>query len=98
MPVPGRALNLVALARSAAGEAVAVPGGPMDVQELLTPRSVQGATDRWVLVLRGEVIVDFPGGDFRVLRQGDALALPAGSAATLRSVAAPAILAWHAAR
>jgi len=74
---------------------LAVPGGPFAVQELRHPRELTPDQDGWVVALRGEVIVDLPRGDFRVLRPGDALHLPAGCPVTLRSVAAPAILVWH---
>jgi len=92
---PGRALNLPALASSAAGAAIAVPGGPFAVQRLLAPHELDGSEERWVLVLSGEVIVDLALGAFRVLRHGDALAFPVGVTATLRSVSAPAVVVWH---
>lgn len=95
---PGPALNLPALAASAAGEPLAVPGGPFVVQELRARSAMTGTGPRWLLVLSGEVIVDLPGGDFRVLRRGDALHFPEGEGATLSSVAAPAVLVWHASR
>ncbi len=95
MATPGRALNLPALARSAAGEPIDVPGSPLSVQQLVRPRESSGAAARWVLVMSGEVIVDFPAGEFRVLHPGDALGLAAGMTATLRSVATPAVLVWH---
>ena len=94
-PAFGRALNLPALARSAAGEPIAVPGWPLSVQHLLGPRTVEGTHGAWLVVMSGEAIVDLPGGDFRVLKAGDALSFPAGAAATLRNVAVPAILVWH---
>lgn len=91
----GRVLNLPALASSALGEAVAVPGQPFSVQQLLAPAVLYGAVPRWLTVLRGEVIVDLPSGDFRVLRSGDGVAFAPGSQATVRSVASPALLMWH---
>ncbi|HRQ09487.1 MAG: cupin domain-containing protein [Trueperaceae bacterium] len=98
MTTPGRALNLPALARSAAGEPIDVPGSPFRVQQLLVPCDSSGNAARWVMVMSGEVIVDLEAGEFRVLRPGDALDLPAGTTATLRSVATPAMLLWHQAR
>lgn len=95
---PGRPLNLAALAVAGAGEPLEVPGGPLVVQELRGPYPLRADVDRWLLVLSGEVIVDLPGGDYRVLRAADALRFPAGSSASLKSVAAPAILAWHVGR
>ena len=92
---PGRALNLPALASSAAGAEIKVPGEPIAVQQLLAPHDLDGSEARWLLVLSGEVIVDLALGDFRVLRQGDALAFPVGVTATLRSVSAPAVVVWH---
>jgi hypothetical protein len=94
----GRGLNLAALARSAGGAPVEVPGWPVEVQSLSAPSAVSGERARWLAVLSGEVLVDLPSGDFRVLKAGDGLAFPLGVRATLRSVARPAVLLWHAAR
>ncbi len=94
----GRGLNLAALARSAGGAPVEVPGWPVEVQSLPAPSAVAGERARWLVVLEGEVIVDLPSGAFRVLKAGDGLAFPLGVEATLRSVARPAILLWHTAR
>jgi len=93
----GRGLNLAALARSAGGEPCEVPGWPLEAQSLVVPTAVAGDRARWLVVLEGEVIVDLPSGDFRVLKAGDGLAFPIGVEAVLRSVARPAVLLWHAA-
>lgn len=51
-----------------------------------------------LVVLQGQVIVDLPGGDFRVLEQGDSLTLPSLVDLALQPVAGQAVLAWHSPR
>lgn len=69
-------LNLLHLAK-------AEPGGPksalerdLSVQALLEPVTFAPA-ELWLLVLEGELIVDLPHGDFRVLGVGDSVRLSA---------------------
>ena len=72
-------LNLLHLAKTE-------PGVPKDalikdftVQALITPQTLSSAS-LWLLVLEGELIIDLPHGDFRVLKVGDSLELHAEEA------------------
>jgi hypothetical protein len=72
-------LNLLHLAKTE-------PGVPKDalikdftVQALTAPQTLSGAS-LWLLVLEGELIIDLPHGDFRVLKVGDSLELRAEEA------------------
>jgi hypothetical protein len=68
-------LNLLALARSAPGQAVGVPGTGLEVLALSAPQARTLQAPLWLLVLEGELIVDLPHGDFRILKAGDSLRL-----------------------
>ena len=46
------------------------------------PRSADHAAGRWLVLLEGELILDLPHGDFRILRAGDRLAVPGGTEGT----------------
>ena len=48
-----------------------------------------------LVVIEGQLIVDLPGGEFRVLEAGDSLMLPAATALALQPVAGQAVLTWH---
>lgn len=82
----GQPLHLPSLARTADGDAERVPGTPLAVQALT--RRLETTVERalWLLVLEGELIVDLPYGDFRVLKTGDALQLDAGLAVAFEPV------------
>lgn len=75
-----------------------VPGSGLSAQELRTRASRQLAHPQLLLVLEGSLVVDLPEGQFRVLKQGDSLLLPAGSQAALQPIAGQAILVWVDAR
>lgn len=70
-------LNLLTLARSHPG-GTPVPGTGLEV--LAVQQSVRQRLEQacWLLVLDGELIVDLPHGDFRILKAGESLRLPAG--------------------
>jgi hypothetical protein len=76
MSRPQEALNLVSLAKAAGGGAKAVPGTALKVRVVEKGAEVL-ASDRWLLVLEGELIIDLPHGDFRHLKVGDSLRLEA---------------------
>jgi hypothetical protein len=68
-------LNLLSLARSAPGQAVAVPGTGLEVLALEGPQARTLEQPLWLATLEGELIVDLPHGDFRILKAGDSLRL-----------------------
>jgi hypothetical protein len=51
-----------------------VPGTALQVQALTAPTPLDAAP-MWLALLEGELIVDLPHGDFRVLKVGECLAL-----------------------
>ncbi|HEX7004444.1 MAG TPA: hypothetical protein VF168_09695 [Trueperaceae bacterium] len=86
-------LNLPGLARTGAGAPQSVPGTRFEVSLLETRTSSTLAEGRWLLLLAGELIVDLPHGDFRILAEGDALRLPAGLEVACQPVR-PSVLLW----
>jgi hypothetical protein len=69
-------LNLLDLARSEPGRAVAVPGSDLAVMALAVTTPEKLAAPLWLLLLEGDLIVDLPHGDFRHLAVGDSVVLP----------------------
>jgi hypothetical protein len=70
-------LNVLSLARSS-DKPSSIPNTSL---ELLALRKIQHITldkNLWILVLEGELIIDLPFGDFRVLKVGDSLQLAKG--------------------
>ncbi|MFO7544598.1 MAG: hypothetical protein R6W77_03790 [Trueperaceae bacterium] len=90
-----RPLHLAGLARSAAGEAIEVPGADLRLQRIDGSHEPELNASAWLVVLDGRVIVDLPHGDFRVLERLDALRLPAHLDCRLVPVDGAAIVAWH---
>ncbi len=72
-----------------------MPGTGIEVQALSVRLEVPTAVPALLLVHVGQLIVDLPDGQFRVLEVGDSLMLPAGAPVTLQPVAGQAILSWH---
>lgn len=70
-------LNLLDLARSEPGRAVAVPGSELAVMALTATTPERLSTPLWLLLLDGDLIVDLPHGDFRHLAVGDSVLLSA---------------------
>ncbi len=69
----GHTLNLSGLASTGDGEPVGVPGTRLSVQRVNERRCLSPQTPQWFLVIEGEVIIDFPHGEFRILKKGDFL-------------------------
>lgn len=71
-------LNLVALARSNP-KGTMVPGTNLEVfiVEKVASQPLENAL--WLLVVQGELIIDLPYGDFRLLKKGDSLHLEKGT-------------------
>ena len=70
-------LNLRTLAKSNP-EGSAVPGTDLEVRHITEKHELTLEGDLWVLVLSGELIIDLPYGDFRILKEGDCLHLDEG--------------------
>ena len=76
-------LNLLDLARSSLAEPQAVPGTGLEVLALREAVGFGLERPVWLLALVGELIIDLPHGDFRVLKVGDSVRLEAGLTVTL---------------
>lgn len=85
-------LNLLQLARSGGGRPQAVPGRPLEVHAV--PAGYEETPDGplWLLLLEGELILDLPFGDFRLLKPGDSLTVPAGTPLAYQPVEASVVL------
>ena len=66
---------LSALARSNP-EGVELPGTNLSVSVVSEKLEFTLESNLWVLVLEGELIIDLPFGDFRILKVGESLQLP----------------------
>ena len=86
-----QALNLLTLAKGKPDGAT-VPGTDLEVVSLSGKHDLSLERDLWLLVLSGEVIVDLPHGDFRMLKEGDCLHLPAGLAVSYQPLEDAVIL------
>lgn len=75
-----------------------MPGSGVSAQLLRTVTPHSAAGTQILLLLQGQLVVDLPLGEFRVLQPGDSLLLPAGAPATLQPIAGQAILVWVDAR
>jgi glyoxylate utilization-related uncharacterized protein len=72
-----------------------VPGTDLEVQALAERTLLEPAANCLLIVIEGQLIVDLPGGAFRVLEAGDSLMLPAATQLALQPVAGQAVLTWH---
>jgi hypothetical protein len=70
-------LNVLSLARSS-DKVSSIPNTTLEVLSLSKKQTLTLAQNTWLLVLEGEVIIDLPYGDFRVLNVGDSLQLAKG--------------------
>lgn len=78
-------INLKALAEASSGSA-SLAGTPVQVEQLSEKRELEPTSNIWLLVLEGELIIDLPYGDFRILRQNDSLFVKKDTQATLNPV------------
>jgi hypothetical protein len=69
-------LNLLDLAKAAPGDAKSALERDLWVRALQGPLTLEPAAT-WLLLLEGELIVDLPHGDFRILKVGDSVRLGA---------------------
>jgi hypothetical protein len=70
-------LNILSLARSS-DKPSSIPNTTLEVLSLVKKQNVTLEKNTWLLVLEGELILDLPFGDFRVLKVGDSLQLAKG--------------------
>lgn len=75
-----------------------MPGTALEVQALTERLELVTDSAYLLVLLEGQLIVDLPAGDFRVLTPGDSLQLGAELAVALQPVAGQAVLTWHAPR
>lgn len=75
-PEVGQVLSLISLAKSE--QRFAVPGSNLEVLSVPSRQTHELSTSLWLSVLEGDLIIDLPHGDFRTLKPGDCLSLPAG--------------------
>lgn len=59
---------------------------------MTTPEQTTLARPRWLLVLEGELGIDLPYGDFRILKKGDSVTVAADIAVTLTPLAPTVML------
>lgn len=69
-------LNIIQLAKGS--QQTGVVGTDLQVRAIREVVEETIARDTWLLLLQGELIIDLPHHDFRILRVGDALTLPEG--------------------
>jgi hypothetical protein len=86
-------LNLLTLARTGGGSGQVVPGTRFEVTLIDKRAKERLSYDRWLLLLSGELIIDLPHGDFRILHAGDSLHLPEGLDVAYQPVE-PAVVLW----
>ncbi len=67
-------LNLLNLAKAEPGRAKSALTEGLSVQALTEPLTLT-PVKLWLVVLEGELIIDLPHGDFRVLKVGDSVEL-----------------------
>ena len=67
-------LNLITLAKGNPSGS-AVPGTGLETLLVETKESLRLEQPLWLLVLDGELIIDLPYGDFRILKAGDCIHL-----------------------
>ncbi len=70
-------LNLLRLAQTSAESGATVPNTPFVVKRMQSPDKLTLAEPRWLLVLEGELGIDLPYGDFRILKAGDSVTVAA---------------------
>lgn len=71
-------LHLRRLAQSSQGSPVSLPGTDLWLHTLAMRQSLTLAQGCWLALLAGELIIDLPEGDFRVLKLHDLIALAPG--------------------
>ncbi|MEZ4605799.1 MAG: hypothetical protein R2880_03680 [Deinococcales bacterium] len=54
-----------------------IVGTPFGIERLKAKRQLKLDKALWLLVLEGELIIDLPHGDFRILKRFDSLLIPA---------------------
>ena len=76
-------IHLAALAKSKP-EGALLPGTALEVGIINEAERLELKADLWLLILEGELIIDLPFGDFRVLKEGDCISLDKGLAVSFQ--------------
>jgi hypothetical protein len=71
-------VNLRHLAQSGEGRAVSLPGTELWLVALAARQALPLAGSCWLVLLAGELIIDLPEGDFRILKHHDSIVLAPG--------------------
>jgi hypothetical protein len=87
-------LNVLSLARSS-DKAAGLPNTALEVFSLVKKQTLTLEKNTWLLVLEGELIIDLPFGDFRVLKVGDSLQLAKGLQVKMEPLEETVILRQH---
>jgi hypothetical protein len=87
-------LNVLSLARSS-DKPSSIPNTGLEVLSLVKKQTVTLEKTTWLLVLEGELIIDLPFGDFRVLKVGDSLQLAKGLHVKMEPLEETVILRQH---
>jgi hypothetical protein len=87
-------LNVLSLARSS-DKTSSIPNTSLELLALRKTQHVTLDKNLWILVLEGELIIDLPFGDFRVLKVGDSLQLAKGLTVKMEPLEETVILRQH---
>lgn len=90
----GEVVSVLGLARAAGEGGAALPERPWVTARLETQTRWALARPRWLLVLEGDLLIDLPHRDFRVVHRGEALELPGDLALDLQPIGDAAVLLW----
>jgi hypothetical protein len=91
----GQVVSVLGLAR-AAGEGGAAPPGRRWVTARIEGKTHWQLTSRrWLIALEGDLLIDLPHRDFRIVRRGEALELPAELELDLQPIGEAAAILWH---
>ncbi|MDZ7704867.1 MAG: hypothetical protein U5L04_10330 [Trueperaceae bacterium] len=73
MEAASQVLNLLRLAKTSDPSGTTVPNTDFGIRRMTKPEQRTLARPRWLLVLEGELGIDLPYGDFRILKKGDSV-------------------------
>jgi len=76
--MPAQTINLLSLAKSVKTSNIA--NTDLTVARLEPSQFAKPKKDTWLLLLEGELIIDFETGDFQILKLGDSIVLKADTA------------------
>jgi len=86
-------INLLSLAKSVRKSNIA--NTDLTVTKLEPSQFAKPKQDIWLLVLEGELIIDFAGGDFQILKLGDSIELKAETAISYQPLKETVVLTTY---